>query len=499
MAFILRFYQVAEKPHDLYIDEVSIGYNAYSILKTGKDEYGIFLPLFFKSLGDYKLPVYVYLTALSEAVFGKNALAVRMPSVFFGSLTILFFILLIYEISRSERLSLLSGLYLAISPWHLQFSRAGFEANVALFFITSGIYLILHEFLSRKKTCMWGLLSLIISIYTYHVSRIFVPAILFTIFLFYKKEAMAAFKKNRWQKLIFVFILLLPFFIYSVSDSGLARFRQETLLKDLPKNLMHYPLKIFFWTINQIIINYLKYFSLDFLFFSGDQIGRHSVREMGMNYLWQLPFFLFGIYQMLKKLHRDSKIMLCWLACSPLAAISATPNPHALRGLVTVIPVTYLIVESINFFVKKMINRRQITKIILIPLTVYFMISYLHIYYVHYPRKASPDWNGGYKQAISYVKDEDFRYDQVILTPTFNRDYAFLLFYGNFPPAATDEYFKNRGLGKYHIYSSEDKINFKGKTLFFMMYYDGFDTDTARSKKIFLDQGGDKVFHIWEN
>ncbi|EKD95597.1 MAG: hypothetical protein ACD_24C00433G0001, partial [uncultured bacterium] len=43
----LRFYQLASVPPSLARDEVSVGYNAYSILKTGKDEYGRIFPLSF--------------------------------------------------------------------------------------------------------------------------------------------------------------------------------------------------------------------------------------------------------------------------------------------------------------------------------------------------------------------------------------------------------------------------------------------------------------------
>jgi len=78
LAFFLRIYRVADTPHDLYVDEVAIGWNAYSILKTGRDEYGTRLPLFFRSYDDYKLPVYIYATTLSEAILGKTAFAVNL-------------------------------------------------------------------------------------------------------------------------------------------------------------------------------------------------------------------------------------------------------------------------------------------------------------------------------------------------------------------------------------------------------------------------------------
>src|ERR1035437_524898 len=87
IAFTLRFYRLSEIPMGLDNDETAIGYNAYSIEQTGRDEYGTFMPLYFRSFDDYKLPVYIYMTAISEKVFGVNEFAVRFSSMFFGVIT----------------------------------------------------------------------------------------------------------------------------------------------------------------------------------------------------------------------------------------------------------------------------------------------------------------------------------------------------------------------------------------------------------------------------
>src|SRR3990167_10643008 len=88
LSFILRSFRVADLPHQLYLDEVSIGFNAYSILKTGRDEHKRNFPIYFEAFGEYKLPVYIYLTAIFQSILGKENLAVRWPSVLAGTGTV---------------------------------------------------------------------------------------------------------------------------------------------------------------------------------------------------------------------------------------------------------------------------------------------------------------------------------------------------------------------------------------------------------------------------
>ena len=98
----LRLCMLDRVPPGFNQDEASIGYNAYSILKTGKDEYGKVMPIYFKAFGDQKLPVYIYATAASEAVLGVNEFAVRFPSAFFGILCLPLLYLLVEKLEKIE-------------------------------------------------------------------------------------------------------------------------------------------------------------------------------------------------------------------------------------------------------------------------------------------------------------------------------------------------------------------------------------------------------------
>src|ERR1035437_2464470 len=81
LAGIFRFWGLSNNPPSLYWDEVSQGYNSYSILTTGHDEHNEFFPVArFQAFGDYKAPVYIYLDVPFIALFGETPLGVRFPS-----------------------------------------------------------------------------------------------------------------------------------------------------------------------------------------------------------------------------------------------------------------------------------------------------------------------------------------------------------------------------------------------------------------------------------
>ena len=99
LAAFLRYYMLGTIPLGLNNDETAIGYNAYTILQSGKDEYGTSFPLYFRSFDDYKLPVYIYMTSINEKIFGATPFAVRFPSALFGSLSVIAIYLLVLFLS----------------------------------------------------------------------------------------------------------------------------------------------------------------------------------------------------------------------------------------------------------------------------------------------------------------------------------------------------------------------------------------------------------------
>src|SRR3970040_1732828 len=84
LAALLRFYHLGTIPPSLYSDEINQGYNAYSLMLTGRDEHGLFLPVSLRSFGDWKPPLPAYLMIPPIYLFGLNEFSVRLPSAILG-------------------------------------------------------------------------------------------------------------------------------------------------------------------------------------------------------------------------------------------------------------------------------------------------------------------------------------------------------------------------------------------------------------------------------
>lgn len=138
LAFFLRIYQLDQNPPALSWDEAAAGYNAYTIANWGQDEFGAKMPLIFTSFRDDKHPVWIYVTAIFTKFLGLSDFSTRLPAAIFGVLNVLMVFFVARVLFKSNLVALLASLFLAISPYNLQFSRGEWEANYALFFFLLG-------------------------------------------------------------------------------------------------------------------------------------------------------------------------------------------------------------------------------------------------------------------------------------------------------------------------------------------------------------------------
>lgn len=369
---------------------------------------------------------------------------------------------------------------------------------MALFFITCEIYFLLTGF-KKNHNLIFSFILFSLSFYTYFGVRVFIP--LFLIFFFISRRRIISdiFRKNIFLT-GFMVVLTLVILFSAFSSPGATRALSVSFIREVkpnPDTLFENKILL---SIEQFFKNYLKNFSIEYLFFKGDGNGRHGVREIGLLYLWQLPLLIYGFTTMFARaaLAKEYKVFLAWLLIAPIPAALAYPNPHALRSFLLVIPLTYFTALGLwRFNSERDCFSRCNIGIAKTLIAVYFLFSYLHIYFVHYPKRTSPDWSGGYRQAVEFIKLNENKYDTILITDKMSQGYVYLYYYGNFIQPSVNRFSDfQKETGKYHFVSSPQGDKFSGKVLYISPYW-----ETRQLKKLreIKNKGGDIVFNIWEN
>ena len=452
LAIALKLVIIEKVPPSLNWDEISHGYNAYSILKTGRDEWGVTLPAIFRAYGDYKLPVYIYLTAVSELIFGLSAFSVRMPSILAGIITVIVSYLLVKKLF-SEKAALLSSFLVAIEPWSFFLSRGAFEANLALSFIVSGIYLFILG-LEKYRYLPISALLLGLSVWTYNSARIFVPLFLIVLLALYWKELVKIWEGSRRPiafSLILTVLFLIPMLLQLVSPVGLARYGKVSIIDEGALVQINekrassiYPPIVSRLIYNKgtffakaFIRNYLSHFSFGFLFTKGGTHYQFNVPDHGLIYTVNMLFFVLGLYYLFTNRTRESFLLLIWLLLAPIPSSLTREAPHVLRAI-TMLPVP-MIVSALGFFyflgkTKKLkISRGALTSIYIILLIV-FAENYFKTYFLDYRKSYSWAWQYGYKEAVAFSKENYAKYDKIVVTKKYGEPHEFFLFFWPWEP-----------------------------------------------------------------
>lgn len=450
----LRLWNLSNFPSGLNADEAAIGYNAYSLLHSGKDEYGTPWPLNFKSFGDFKPGLYFYAVMPFVSILGLNEWAVRLPSAILGIGTVILIYFLAKEIFKNRWVGLLSSFLLSISPWHLHFSRGSWESNMATFFISLGVLLFLWG-LKNFYFLWWSMLSLLASMYAYQSPRLIVPVLLLLLGFLYRDKIIHITADVGIRKKIILttllIILSIPLGLQFASGGGSARFEGLSFLADMgPTSRVnelrgeHENLESLWAVIlhnkltaygPQFLGHYLDHFRPDFLFIQGDPIIRNKVPEAGQFYLIESLFLIIGAVALIKLKYENTKLLITWILIAPLASSMTFQTPHALRALNLVIPLTVIMGYGLWFTLNslKRIWKGVLTLGIGIILLFDF-VHYMESYYVHYPKRYPEAFEYGFKEMVEKLEKYEALYNNVVITDKYDQPYILVLFYKKYDP-----------------------------------------------------------------
>ncbi|QQG47050.1 MAG: glycosyltransferase family 39 protein [Candidatus Woesebacteria bacterium] len=477
LALFLRLYHLGSNPPHLTPDEASLGFNAYSILKTGRDEYGKFAPLIFKSFGDFKPGLYVYTAIPSIAVFGLSEFSVRLPSVIAGVVAVI----LIYLICKNlfdNKFALIASFFLSVCPWHIYFSRGAWEINLSLTLTLAGIYFFLKSF-KNQKLLILSAVFFASTLLTYQGAKISTFAVLLALLVSYHKEVFKFNKKIVVISTILAITISIPI-VTSLFNGELGRASvfsvfsyprpPDYLLGQLSQgNEKAGSISYFIFHSEAlnfargILGRYFNHFSGQFLFFEGDfQNSRHSVPGMGVLLQFDLILILLGLIFFIRSKKKTQKIFfLLWLALAPIASSITKDSVHAVRSYNMLIPLVILETAGSLLIFK---NYKKIKLFIPILIFLYLAnyIYFLDAYFIHLPAHNAEYWEYGYKQIVETVMPIKSNYKKVLIPQSYAQPYIYFLFFTKYDPKTYQQnsMLKESISGDVGIVEKLDNINF---------------------------------------
>lgn len=455
LSAVLRLAYLGSIPGGFFRDESAIAYNAYSIWKTGADEFGVRFPLVFRSFEVFFLPLYIYISAPIIGILGLSEFSARLLSGISGVAGVYLAYLIAKEI-WNEKAGLFASFVLAVSPWHIFYSRGAFEGNFALTLFAVGFYLWL-KFLKNSgvKYLFFSGLAFALSMYSYQAERLVIP-------LFAVVAVMTCFKKL-WQirlnlilPCLIIFAVLIPLLSLSFKPGGYHRafgvsvFSQEKLP---PGWVEGRPAGIFvnnyiYLRTREVTSLYLSYFSPKNLFTDGDYNLQRSVVGFSAFYAFGIIGLVVGFWNLLKRRNQSSDLLFAWILLGPIPAALTGDPFHTYRSLLLFFPISVLM----GYGFSKLKHHIFFVLIFLASLFV-FLFNYFFVTQI----ERAHDWDWGYKHIVNYVMTLP-KGTHVVVDDPWTESYIHFLFFGKIDPLDYQKAVAKLGDPKNYYYVSSDKI-----------------------------------------
>jgi 4-amino-4-deoxy-L-arabinose transferase-like glycosyltransferase len=424
LAFLLRSYDVGENPPGFFVDEATHGLDAYNIFKSGKDYHEASFPIFFEAAGEYRSPIWVYLSTFIIGLLGMSIETVRLSSALQGAMTVVIMYFVGRSMFRSNIAGIISSLLIAISPWHVFMSRIGFEI-VTYVLGLSLLILFLSVQMSKGKTFIFLSVGvLLFSFLTYTISRFMTPIVAIVFMLCNPRYLVGQLRNWRFYIMLSIAIGAVALIIYLNLEENKFFKRWE----DVKPTSMN---------IEQFINGYRNHFHIDYLFIKGDSgfqnqsIFRHSYSNIGLIYWVQLPLILIGfIWSITKPRVRGNGIFLLFMiVLYPLGSIIVDSMPFATRSALGIIPFTLLSAIGVQVILNGLMKRG----ILMIFYTISIVIVCGHIIYgvltlhnamysykMNYHAASWEGWQYGFKESLELLSSYENQYDELYITHRFS-------------------------------------------------------------------------------
>jgi len=446
LALLLRAVGLSNFPVGFTPDEASFGYDAFSLIKTGKDQWGESFPLVFESFGDYKSPLLSYLAIPFVWLFGLTKASITLPNALLGAASVYVVYLLTLELFPKKKiLAYLSSFLLAISSWHVMMSRGAFEANLTTFFLPLGVLLFLKG-LRERKYLNWSALVFGLNLFTYHSAKLITPLLfVFLTVLYWKKVR----KNIKFGIGIFGVFLALTVYTFTLGAGSRAKdisvmggalvaaaeTRIELINEGMNPTLARLLHNKYETAARRFINNYGQYVSPRFLFVDGPAEATYGMLPgRGVFYWFELPFLVAALIYLFKKGFKEKPVLILffWMLVAPIPAALTMGRGYAGNRSVIMLPSVQILLALGGYYIyeysKKKLKTKTLQKLLYVSggVIFFFFACFAKEYFVNSPTLAAPSMLFGRLEMVENLNSYENR--QIVVSRRLSEPHIYIAF-----------------------------------------------------------------------
>lgn len=437
-ASFTRILRLDELPFELHRDEAAIGYNAYSILKTGLDEHGQGpFPLVYTSFGDFKLPGLLYLTAASINFFGFSVFAVRLPTAILAVALVPLSAVLAMELFKDKAIAATTSIMVSTSLWHTFLARTAYEPIGALTLHVAALVCLLKTRQSQWYFLLAALFFLL-SFLTYNVPLLLFPFVVLGYIATYIRQ------QNYGKKIFWIGIFLLfavAFIAVALSRTATAgkqnatiftnteaavwvKTQQDSLfLLGLPHRVRQTVVNLPYTHMIRFVRGYVAAYNPEFLFFTGGVNPWHNLLELQLGNMYPVLIFplltaIVVLCRKLPKLTSGEWLLLGYLIISPIPDAVTIDAPVTNRLLD--FHFALLLLSAYGFVAMLRLSRRffigKLFVAFLVLIYCYSVTLFLSRYFLLENQRLEVEWAPGTRQLFTYLEQYKGVYDRIYIS-----------------------------------------------------------------------------------